>query len=171
MDDLDTPLAQVIRAHVLAVLERHDGNQKVAATALCISVPKLKSLLASYGIGTTADKVKQKTPAPEHLYCDMWESLSKWARLHEPWAVRNLERMATECLDYFRSKGELRADWVATCRTWVRNEVKRNPHLRAQAPVAPHKARPAAAEEKASPQAKAAMASLVGSLAGKKRMP
>ena len=171
MDDMDRPLERVIRAHVLETLELHDWNQKVAATAMSISLPKLRSYLASYGLLESANKAKQKTPAPEHLYSDMWESLSKWARLHEPWAVRNLERMATECLDYFRAKGELRADWTATCRTWVRNEAKRNPHLRAQAPVAPHKARPAAAEEKASPRAKAAMASLVGGLAGKKRMP
>jgi hypothetical protein len=165
VDDLEMPLAHVIRRHVLAVLEKHGGNQKTAAESLCISVPKLRSYLASYGLVEAKDKAKPRTPAPEKLSNDDYAGLAAWCLGSEPWAYGpRMTKLVLECLDWHRAQGSLKADWVATCRTWIRNEAKRNPSLRSYAPPPAHKAR---AIEKASPGAKAKLDEIVSGLGRK----
>lgn len=165
------PLAQAIRAHVLSVWKECEGNQKAAAASLCISVPKLRNYLASYGIGTTTDKAKEsahRTRAPGDLSRTQYESLLRWVDAKEPWARSRVVAIVDHCLEWHRGAGSLKADWVATCRTWIKNMVARDPSLRSAAPAPAHKARPV---EKASPGAVQALNALLNGESSRRRMP
>lgn len=70
-----------------------------------------------------------KTSAPERLTDEQRGSLAVWCATDtDTWAARpdlvpRLPALEAACLDYHRSRGNTHADWLATCRTWVRNEA------------------------------------------------
>lgn len=71
-------------------------------------------------------KRRGKTAAPPELPPEDLERLRAWCAEKHPEHVPRLAELVEACLDHFRAKGERRADWVATCRTWVRNEQRMN---------------------------------------------
>jgi hypothetical protein len=75
--------------------------------------------------------VRQKTPAPDDLDTEQKQALLDWVRtpatrggLDRADLVGRLRPLVSACLDHHRAKGNLHADWVATCRTWIRNEAE-----------------------------------------------
>lgn len=46
----------------------------------------------------------------------------RWAMAKRSWSKAQAERVAEEFRDYWLSRGETRADWFATWRTWVSRE-------------------------------------------------
>lgn len=85
-------------------------------------------------VGAAPPKVKSKgkTPAPDDLTNPEKRALLDWVRA--PASRRGLDRpdlaqpaklraLVSACLDHHRAKGNVHADWVATCRTWIRNEA------------------------------------------------
>ena len=64
-------------------------------------------------------------PAPEALSAEQQASLDAWCRRAEPEMLAELPRIAARLLDWGRSKGEIRPDWVATIRNAVRSEADR----------------------------------------------
>jgi len=63
-----------------------------------------------------------RSQPPEDLAADEWNALARWAQEREPWAVGELSDLVEHCLDHHRARGNAMADWVAACRTWIRNE-------------------------------------------------
>jgi hypothetical protein len=63
-----------------------------------------------------------KTHAPDSLNSDEYESLRAWCAEKHAALLPRLPALVEACLDHHRAKGNTHADWVATCRTWVRNE-------------------------------------------------
>jgi hypothetical protein len=62
------------------------------------------------------------TETPDDLSPEQWAALDRWAREREPWAAMSLSDLVEACLDHHRAVGNEMADWVAACRTWIRNE-------------------------------------------------
>lgn len=62
------------------------------------------------------------TAPPESLMTSELFELEAWALSHpdHEWAAPHVAELAEACLDHFRGTGELRADWMATIRTWIR---------------------------------------------------
>jgi hypothetical protein len=97
-------------------------------------------------------RIHAKTPPPENLEGDDWRRLVSrlWhtmphlvAKDESPPAPHcSLGWVRSEsaaCLDHFRGKGERRADWPATCSTWIHKSdedkwrwLKRAPPLRGE---------------------------------------
>lgn len=74
------------------------------------------------GLAMSRRRRSELTPAPEALTVGELFELEAWA-LSKPehaWAAPHVEELAEACLDHFRAVGEHRADWLATCRTWIR---------------------------------------------------
>lgn len=65
-----------------------------------------------------------KTQAPDDLDPEQKRALLAWVRAKEPDAEPELRALVDACLDHFRASGGLKADWVATCRTWIRNRKR-----------------------------------------------
>ncbi len=70
-------------------------------------------------------------PPPPSLSPEEWASLRSWADAAVPWvsrgalgASRTLEGYVDEVLDWARSNGRRKADWVATCRNWIRRDER-----------------------------------------------
>lgn len=95
---------------------------------------------------------RSKTTAPADLTPEEKRALLDWVRapasrrgLDRADLVPHLRKLVDACLDFHRAKGNLQADWLATCRTWIRNEAdgafRRNtftaPPATAQVPRAP----------------------------------
>jgi hypothetical protein len=72
--------------------------------------------------------VRQKTPAPDDLDTEQKRALHDWVvsptGLNRSDLKPRLRSLVSACLDHHRAKGNLHADWVATCRTWIRNEAE-----------------------------------------------
>lgn len=62
-------------------------------------------------------KTKRKTAMPEQFLLS--PDMAKWARERAPAASLNLE--TEKFVNHYRGKGETRADWVASWRTWMLN--------------------------------------------------
>lgn len=62
-------------------------------------------------------KTKRKTAMPEQFL--LTTEMAKWARERAPAASLNLE--TEKFVNHYRAKGETRADWVASWRTWMLN--------------------------------------------------
>lgn len=70
-----------------------------------------------------------ETPPPEELCPEDRKRLKAWAKNHKNPAVRALYRegmilnLAERCLIHFNEKynkkGEMRSDWLGTCRNWI----------------------------------------------------
>lgn len=61
----------------------------------------------------------RRTPPPDDFVVD--DDLRAWATKNAPDV--NLPRETAKMLDHYRGKGEKRADWRATWRTWMLNAV------------------------------------------------
>ena len=73
----------------------------------------------------TAGRTKRaavKSAAPDALDAEQVAALERWAQ-QRPEIVARLPELVDACLDFHRAKGNRHADWVATCRTWIRNEL------------------------------------------------
>lgn len=79
-----------------------------------------------------------QTPAPDALSEADLLAIEAWAAAKYPALVPEVRSLAERCLDHFRGKGEERADWVATVRTWVGNEAGFKGHLRPRGGAATH---------------------------------
>jgi hypothetical protein len=90
--------------------------------ALELSEPKRR------GGGKSRQAAVAKTPAPESLARPQLIALSVWCVEHEDPGISQregrLDELAAACLDHHRSKGTLAADWLATVRTWIRNDIE-----------------------------------------------
>lgn len=64
------------------------------------------------------------TDAPIALEATEQAALEAWCRSAYPALLPRLHALVTACLDFHRAKGNRHADWLATCRTWVRNEAE-----------------------------------------------
>lgn len=73
------------------------------------------------GVGTRKPRRKPATAPPDSF--EVTDEMAQWAVGQGLVAERVLPE-TEKCLDYFRSKGESRADWVATWRTWIRKAVE-----------------------------------------------
>ncbi|MBB4931810.1 hypothetical protein F4561_002630 [Lipingzhangella halophila] len=67
-------------------------------------------------------KAKRKTRVPDDF--TVTPEMRAWAKEKTPLADVDFE--TEQFLDHWRSKGELRLDWTATWRTWMRNRQKWN---------------------------------------------
>lgn len=70
-----------------------------------------------------AERRRPTTEAPERLDDDQLAKLRAWARTKHPDLAGEVDRLAEVCLDHWRAKGERRADWPATVRTWIGKEA------------------------------------------------
>lgn len=70
----------------------------------------------------TAAKPKRKTKSAFPDSFLLTTEMAKWAREEAPSV--NLNTETAKFCDHFRSKGELRADWPAGWRNWMRNAEK-----------------------------------------------
>lgn len=78
----------------------------------------------------TISQGKEQRPArargsrlpPDWELPDPW---GKWAAEERGWSPAEIVRVAAEFADHWRGKGEVRADWEATWRNWVRRERAR----------------------------------------------
>lgn len=59
-----------------------------------------------------------ETDPPETLTEEQFEELEAWARREMPGEATAVRYHVSMCLDHFR--GTRRADWIATCRNWIR---------------------------------------------------
>lgn len=73
------------------------------------------------------DQKARKTRAPEQLNPAQMKHLERWAEATVPWIARGalgsvlpLEWHIAETLEYWRSTGTLRPDWVATIQVRIR---------------------------------------------------
>lgn len=70
---------------------------------------------------------RTRTPPPDRLPPDVLERLRASAAGSKNPATRQLagriDELVAQALDHYRAKGEERADWVATVRTWIRREA------------------------------------------------
>lgn len=67
----------------------------------------------------------EPTRAPDALSRQEFKRVKLWARERFPrLASFELVDLIEECLDWHRSEGRLKVDWVATCRNWVRKEMR-----------------------------------------------
>ncbi len=68
-----------------------------------------------------------RTAAPEVLDALILGELQRWCREHEDPGIRKREpavpQLVELCFDHHRAKGTLAADWGATARTWIRNDL------------------------------------------------
>jgi len=62
------------------------------------------------------------TDPPERLTDEQRRSLDRWCAEKHPSKLPRVRDLEEACLDYFRSRGKRHRDWLATVRTWVRNE-------------------------------------------------
>lgn len=71
------------------------------------------------------------TPPPDALTPGERFELEAWitSRPEHAWALKRLDEVIDECLDHFRSTGEMGADWMATLRNWIRRAPQFNPSL------------------------------------------
>ena len=67
------------------------------------------------------------TGAPDDLTPEEKSALLAWVRAKEPDAEPEIRALVDACLDHFRASGALKADWLATCRTWIRNRKRYAP--------------------------------------------
>jgi hypothetical protein len=93
--------------------------------------PKPETKPAARAAAKAPRVVRQKTPAPDDLDSDQKRALRDWvvapasrSGLERPDLVGRLRSLVSACLDHHRAKGNLHVDWVATCRTWIRNEAE-----------------------------------------------
>ena len=63
----------------------------------------------------------------------------QWALNKYNWDLARVTRAFDKFLNYYQSKGELRADWKASWRTWVMNDEERNPSKPVHVPLPPPK--------------------------------
>lgn len=66
--------------------------------------------------------VARRSRAPDTLEPDQQEALKAWCSAKHPDHLATLPALIEACLDHHRAKGTTHADWVATCRTWVRRQ-------------------------------------------------
>lgn len=77
-------------------------------------------------------KRKRRSRAPEFLSPPQHKRLAEWAEMTVPWLSRGafgtfetLDSQVAECLEYWRGRGDLRADWVATIQNRIRTVERR----------------------------------------------
>lgn len=58
--------------------------------------------------------------APDDLDPEQKVALLAWVREKHPALEPRIRELVDACLDHHRSRGNAMADWVATCRTWIR---------------------------------------------------
>lgn len=66
--------------------------------------------------------VARRSRAPDALEPEQQEALKAWCSSKHPDHLATLPALVEACLDHHRAKGTTHADWVATCRTWVRRQ-------------------------------------------------
>lgn len=69
-----------------------------------------------------ARPARRRTQVPEKLTSQELEGLRAWCREKHPEHLSQLEALVEQCLDHHRGAGNLKADWGATCRNWIRRE-------------------------------------------------
>lgn len=67
-----------------------------------------------------ARRARPKSPCPDSLSEPEWQGVRQWAYANGLGHIDLLVEWDAMC-DHWRGKDELRADWVATFRTWLRN--------------------------------------------------
>lgn len=68
-------------------------------------------------------KQQPQTTCPDALNADQWASIYKWRNDHHPrFSDAELRAQWLKCRDWHTSKGNLRADWPATLRTWMTSD-------------------------------------------------
>lgn len=111
------------------------------------------------------------TNPPEALsYPDM-EKLRAWAKEKHPWALHpesRLRDLVEACFDHHRAKGNRHADWLATCRTWVRNTQAFGQAGADRSPARRPRQAEVTREPKASPERRAAGSALLEQLVKQK---
>jgi hypothetical protein len=69
-----------------------------------------------------AKKKKPTGPTAPPEFIKITPDMREWAKDNQ--IVCSLERETDNMLDHYRSKGERRADWLATWRTWMRRTLQ-----------------------------------------------
>lgn len=65
-----------------------------------------------------------KSEPPSDLDSEQKLALLAWVRSKHPALEPRLRDLVDACLDYHRANGNHKADWLATCQTWIRNEAE-----------------------------------------------
>lgn len=63
-----------------------------------------------------------RTRAPDALTAEQLEKLRAWCAEKQPAHLGQLEQLVEAALDWHRANGSLKADWIATMRTWIRKQ-------------------------------------------------
>lgn len=71
-----------------------------------------------------AGRQARRTPAPDALDPAALDRLRAWCQAKHPALAPRLADLVDACLTFHRGKGNVAADWYATCQTWVRNEAE-----------------------------------------------
>lgn len=78
-------------------------------------------------VGRERPRTRGKTAAPAALDDEQLGNLIRWCREKHPRWADHVSTEVDACLDWHRGKGNLHADWVATCRTWIRRAAEDRP--------------------------------------------
>jgi len=66
----------------------------------------------------------KRTGAPEALGEEDLDRLRAWCEVKHRALLPRLPDLVEACLTFHRGKGNVAADWYATCQTWIRNEAE-----------------------------------------------
>lgn len=69
---------------------------------------------------------KGTTSEPPEILSDLESSqIHGWARAkYRGLTALEIRELIEECLDWHRANGKGRVDWIATCRNWIRKEMR-----------------------------------------------
>lgn len=120
--------ARSVEVAVALSQERTLEREPIAASAAPAPVVELEqlSLVAERKppVRKSGRQPRAKTAAPERFTDEQRLLIRVWAKTDEPWALPQLLALEAACLDFFRSEGKLKVDWLATFRGWIRREAK-----------------------------------------------
>lgn len=78
-------------------------------------------------VGRERPRKRAKTAAPAALDDEQLAQVIRWCREKHPGWAQHVTQQVEACLDWHRGKGNTHADWVATCRTWIRRAAEEHP--------------------------------------------
>jgi hypothetical protein len=79
---------------------------------------------AAGAAATPTPRKAKRTGAPEALGEEDLERLALWCEAKHRALLPRLPDLVDACLTFHRGKGNVAADWYATCQTWIRNEAE-----------------------------------------------
>lgn len=102
-----------------------EGERREAPGTLA-SEPKLAPAVADSSPRPRRKGPKSRTGPPEDLTKAEKRELFLWCQRHHPEYAepRQLRKLVDACLDHHRAKGHRHADWLATCRSWIRQQPR-----------------------------------------------